>query len=115
MLVTCLSCLSRHEPFGIVVLEAWSAGKPVAVSQVGGLQDLVSDDLDGVCFRSADSAGCAVCLRKLLRKPELRERLGRAGKRKARKVYSWRRIAQETEPSIDSPKTMPPRGMARHE
>ena len=29
---------SRHEPFGIVVLEAWCAAKPVAVSRVGGLQ-----------------------------------------------------------------------------
>jgi glycosyltransferase involved in cell wall biosynthesis len=88
---------SRHEPFGIVVLEAWSAGKPVAVSQVGGLQDLVTDDLDGLFFPSADPAGCSVCLRKLLLKPELRERLGAAGKRKAREVYSWGRIAEETE------------------
>ncbi len=88
---------SRHEPFGIVILEAWSAGKPVAVSQVGGLQDLVSDDLDGLFFPSADSAGCAASLRKLLRKPELRERLAEAGKRKAHEVYSWRRIAEETE------------------
>ncbi len=35
---------SRHEPFGIVVLEAWSAGKPVVVSRVGGLQHLVSEE-----------------------------------------------------------------------
>ena len=60
---------SRHEPFGIVVLEAWSAGKPVAVSQVGGLQDLVSDDLDGLFFPSADAARCSDCLRKLLSSP----------------------------------------------
>src|SRR5262249_45955368 len=33
---------SLQESFGIVVLEAWSAGKPVIVSDVGGLQNLVN-------------------------------------------------------------------------
>src|SRR6185295_13356731 len=34
---------SIHEPFGIVVLEAWSSGKPVVVSSVGGLKSLVRE------------------------------------------------------------------------
>ncbi|WP_075087103.1 glycosyltransferase family 4 protein [Verrucomicrobium spinosum] len=41
---------SRHEPFGIVVLEAWSASRPVIASRVGGLVGLVKDECNGLCF-----------------------------------------------------------------
>jgi glycosyltransferase involved in cell wall biosynthesis len=88
---------SRHEPFGIVVLEAWSAGKPVVVSRVGGLQHLVSDGEDGLFFPCGDAAACAAQLRPLLDDPALRQRLAGAGRDKARDGYSWRRIAEETE------------------
>ncbi len=39
---------SRNEPFGIVVLEAWSAGKPVVVSQVGGPSEYVTHEVNGL-------------------------------------------------------------------
>jgi len=44
---------SRHEPFGIVALEAWSAGLPVIASKVGGLDRLVEDKRTGVKFNLA--------------------------------------------------------------
>ena len=37
---------SRNEPFGIVVLEAWAAGKPVVATQNGGPRDFVSHGED---------------------------------------------------------------------
>ncbi len=39
---------SRNEPFGIVVLEAWSARKPVVVTQVGGPSEYVRHEVDGL-------------------------------------------------------------------
>jgi len=39
---------SRNEPFGIVVLEAWSARKPVIVTQVGGPSEYVRHEVDGL-------------------------------------------------------------------
>ena len=88
---------SRHEPFGIVVLEAWCAGTPVAVSRVGGLQHLVGEGTDGVFFTPGDAADCAARLRALVADGAQRRRLGEAGCRKAREVYSWSRIADATE------------------
>ena len=87
---------SRHEPFGIVILEAWSAGKPVAVSRVGGLQHLVSDAADGLFFESGDAGNCADRLRQLIANEPMRRAFGEAGRRKARDTYSWKRIAEAT-------------------
>ena len=39
---------SRNEPFGIVVLEAWSAGKPVVVTNHGGPNEYVWHEVNGL-------------------------------------------------------------------
>lgn len=39
---------SRNEPFGIVVLEAWSAGKPVVVTKRGGPDEYVWHEVNGL-------------------------------------------------------------------
>ena len=39
---------SRNEPFGIVVLEAWSASKPVVATNSGGPRDFVNPNITGV-------------------------------------------------------------------
>jgi glycosyltransferase involved in cell wall biosynthesis len=45
---------SIHEPFGIAILEAWAAGRPVIASRVGGIPDFVDDEVDGLLFESGD-------------------------------------------------------------
>ena len=88
---------SRHEPFGIVVLEAWSAGKPVVASAVGGLRDLIADGETGLLTPAGAPDALANRLRELLGSPELRARLGGAGRDLARCSYAWSHIASETE------------------
>lgn len=46
---------SSHEPFGIVVLEAWAAGVPVIASSCGGLKDLLKDRINGLVIDPDDS------------------------------------------------------------
>ncbi len=88
---------SRHEPFGIVVLEAWSAGKPVVASDVGGLRGLVAEGENGFLAPTGDDAAFSARIRELAASPELRARLGRAGAALARERYTWSKIADETE------------------
>ncbi len=39
---------SRNEPFGIVCLEAWAAGKPVVLTDVGGMSEIVENFETGI-------------------------------------------------------------------
>ena len=91
---------SLHEPFGIVVLEAWSAAKPVVVSHVGGLKTLVTDERDGLFFDpgSEDAPGAlADRLQHLLLDRELGRHLGEQGLANVREHYQWDRINDKLE------------------
>lgn len=91
---------SMHEPFGIVVLEAWSAGKPVVASAVGGLQSLIRHGETGLHFPvgSPEAKGVLVeHLSRLVANPADRERLGRAGLQEVQRSYDWSVIGARLE------------------
>lgn len=91
---------SMHEPFGIVVLEAWSAGRPVIASRVGGLQALVRDGETGLFIdpNAPDAAAdLAAKLGRLAAEPAFRAQIGEAGLREARANYDWTKIGQQLE------------------
>ncbi len=85
---------SLHEPFGIVVLEAWSAGIPVLASRVGGLGTLVRDGESGLLFDPAEPAALAEAYDRLAGDGALRERIV-AGARLAVREYSWDAMAEK--------------------
>lgn len=78
---------STHEPFGIAALEAWSAGKPVVASAVGGLTTLIEDGRTGLHSRNGDDL--IEQFIQLYRAPSLRHNLSRAGQEEAAKRYDW--------------------------
>jgi glycosyltransferase involved in cell wall biosynthesis len=86
---------SVHEPFGIVILEAWSAGLPVMASEVGGIPHFVDDGDDGLLFDPADESTLISAYRALTEEPQLQERLGSAGRKKAREEYDWDAITRK--------------------
>ena len=91
---------SRHEPFGIVVLEAWCAAKPVVASRIGGLQSLIRDGETGLFFNPADPdapSQLAAQLSLLHQNPNLRASLGNAGRAEALAHYDWSRICLRLE------------------
>ncbi|HWG12090.1 MAG TPA: glycosyltransferase [Streptosporangiaceae bacterium] len=90
-------CVPWYEPFGIVPLEAMACGVPVVASAVGGLTDTVVDRATGWLVPPRDPAVLAGALRALLADPARRAAMGQAGLDRARRWYSWPRVAAQTE------------------
>jgi glycosyltransferase involved in cell wall biosynthesis len=87
---------SHDEAFSIGVLEAWAAGVPLAASRVGGIAELVTDDVTGILFEPRDGEGLHRAFERLARDATLRERLVAAG-RAAVTRYSVERATNLTE------------------
>lgn len=87
---------SLYEPFGIVALEAMALGKPVIVSDTGGLGEVVEHGYTGLKFPSGDKKALSRVLADVLLDYDLAQRLSRAGQEEV-ELYSWDKIAQVTE------------------
>ncbi len=81
-----------HEPFGIVILEAWAAGTPVVATRVGGIPGFTHDGDDILLFNKDDEDGLLSRLNRLADNPGLRERLTAAATREV-SHYDWSAIA----------------------
>lgn len=83
---------SLHECGGAVVLEAMASGRPVLATAWGGPADYL-DDSCGILVppdsREALIAGLADGLTRLAADPELRSRLGRAGRDRVEREFDW--------------------------
>ncbi|MGN6431116.1 MAG: glycosyltransferase family 4 protein [Gaiellaceae bacterium] len=78
---------SRSEGLPLSVIEAMAAGLPIVASDVGGLKELVRDGETGVLVPPGDPVALAEALRPLLANRELRRRLGRAGRARAKALF----------------------------
>lgn len=87
---------SRNEPFGIVVLEAWAAGKPVVATTSGGPREFVWHDVNGFLV-NADPQGLAHGLGTLLANHNHGRWLGANGRRAVEETFNWDTIAGYTE------------------
>jgi glycosyltransferase involved in cell wall biosynthesis len=77
-----------QEPLGLVVFEAWERGRPVVVSDAGGLSDSVQDEVDGLKVPMRDPHSWAAAMGKLLREPERCTAMARAGMAKLERDFT---------------------------
>ena len=76
-----LALVSTHEPFGVTLREGAAAGLPLLASRrAGATGDVAVEDENALVVDPDDVAQIAAALRRLVREPELRERLA-AGSR----------------------------------
>ena len=109
-------CPSIYEPFGIINLEAMACGTPVVASAVGGIKEVVVDRETGFLVPleqmkespfeplnpekfSRDLAGK---INQLMKDRQLREKFGKAGRKRVEEKFSWSTIAQKTKALYES-------------
>ena len=84
---------SRNEPFGMVVLESWDAGKPVVATNAVSIIKNFEDGL--LAYIQPESI--AWCINRLLENPEEMNKLGKAGQERIQAEFIWDQIAKRTE------------------
>lgn len=85
---------STHEPFGIVILEAWASAVPVVASNVGGIPGFTKDGQDIALFPSKSEKHLVATLERVLESKELRESMVKHGLESV-KNYDWSAITAQ--------------------
>jgi glycosyltransferase involved in cell wall biosynthesis len=87
---------SRNEPFGVVVLEAWAAGKPVVATLNGGPRHFVEHGSNGfLVYDHPDSISWGI--NAIFGNFDHARWMGERGRVKAAYGFSWDNIASQTE------------------
>jgi len=103
-------CPSIYEPFGIINLEAMACETAVVASAVGGIKEVVVDGETGFLvpieqmkespFEATNpekfERDLAARVNQLMKDRQLREKFGKAGRKRAEENFSWSKIAQKT-------------------
>lgn len=80
---------SRLESFGVAILEASACGLPVVVSRVGGLPEVVRENVTGLLVEKDNVAQFTQALLTLIQHPRLRHTMGAAGIQWVKQQYDW--------------------------
>ena len=103
-------CPSIYEPFGIINLEAMACETAVVASAVGGIKEVVVDGETGFLvplqqmkespFEPTNpekfARDLAARINQLMKDRHLREKFGKAGRKRAKEKFSWSAIAEKT-------------------
>ena len=84
-----------EELFGWMIAEAMAYGKPVVATKVGGIPELVNDEISGFLVKRGDPAAAAEKLDRLAIDPDLRRKLGEVGRQVVKEKFDLKRnVAQ---------------------
>jgi glycosyltransferase involved in cell wall biosynthesis len=87
---------SVTEGLGTSLLDAMASGKAVVASSTGGIPEVVADGETGILVPPRDAEALAHAIVALLTDDALRTRMGAAGQRRARELFSAERMVEET-------------------
>jgi len=83
---------SLAEPFGLVLIEAMSLGKPVIATDAGGPREIVENGRTGILVSPADPAALGAAISQLLVDEKLRHSMGASGMKRFKDQYTLTRM-----------------------
>lgn len=86
---------SRNEGTPVALIEALAAGRAVAATDVGGVRSVVIDEATGLLAPAGDVDRMATIIRRLLESPDLRQRLGAAGREHVAQEFGAGRLVAD--------------------
>lgn len=93
---TALVLPSFHESQGIVLIEAGICGRPVIGARAPGIDEVVVHGETGLLYTPGDAAALAAAIDHVFAAPEVAAALGAGGRRRARNVFNWTHISEDT-------------------
>ena len=90
------------EGFGLVFLEASACGKPVVGGHSGGIADAIVDGVTGLLVNPEDPKDIGGALSRLFSDRDLAERLGRQGRQRVVKEFSWAQVGRKVKNILES-------------
>jgi len=88
---------SEYEAFGIVLLEAMAAGKPVVAARAGGVPEVVAEGATGLLVPVGDAPRLAEAVQALLADPVRARAMGEAGRRRVHQGFTWDAVVGQVE------------------
>ena len=87
--------VSNSESFGVAVIETSACGKPVVVSDVGGLPEVVKDGITGIVVPPRNPEKTAEAIEKLVLDDSMRKQMGAAGREHVAQFYDWNKNVEQ--------------------
>lgn len=84
-----------QEALGRTAVEAMACGRPVVASRIGGLSWVVEEGVTGLLCEPGNASDLAAKGRQLLDDADLRQRLGRAGRQKFEREFTWEVVLEQ--------------------
>jgi glycosyltransferase involved in cell wall biosynthesis len=85
---------SLSEAFGMSLVEAMATETPVIATKIGGMPEIVDDNVTGLLVEPGNPQELADAAVELISHPDRAREMGTAGRKKVRQCYSWSKIVE---------------------
>lgn len=92
---------SLREGLPLAILEAMACGKPVIATNVGGIPEIVKNGVNGILVSPRDPEALYRAMGKLLNNREMREEMGRNGKKMCSESFNFKTMLEKIENLYD--------------